>query len=989
MKILLRLCILAVFNLSMVYSMAQVTVSGTVKDGSTNETLIGATVLVKGTALGTVTDIDGKYSIQVPSTPTTLVFSFIGYESVTKEVTSASSSMDVTLNLSSNSLDEVIINGFATTVTRRNSANAVARVSAKELTEVVNQQTMEGALQGQFAGAEIKSASGAPGGGFSVKMRGVTSVFGNQQPLYIIDGVFLNNSTISSGVNVVSEAAGGGNTSTNQDDSSNRIADIDPEDIESIEVLKGASAAAIYGSQAAGGVVIITTKRGQAGRTKVSLSQTFGTIRPISLLGTRDWNAQRVEDSFGPDAVTTFNQNGITDYEAELYDNTGLNTTSRLEISGGNDVTQYKFGATYKNEDGIVENTGYEKASFRLNLDQKVTDWLDVDLSMNYIDSEADRGFFNNGNTNTTVGYALAFTAPWENLFPDENGVFPAGGAGSNVLETVNTVTNRENVDRFIGGVTANFNLYRDEKNNVKFVARGGMDTYTLKNTGIFPQSLTFYQDPSSLRGVLLAGNTTNQNTNMQGFLVWSHYRPSGISFTTSAGATREDGNLDNNLVTATGLIGSQTNVDQADNVGVNQTRRSFINKGFVIQEEINFDEKVFVTLGIRGDKSTNNGDANELFFYPKANVAFNLPKLGITPSEKISTLKPRIAYGESQRSPVFSARFNTLAPTFIGVNSGLNTAGILGNPNILPERQKELEFGADIGVADDKVVLGITYYIKTIDELLLQDQIEPSSGFTRQWVNAGSLQNKGLEITADANIIRKENLSWTTGINWWMNRSEVTELNVDPFNTGGFAASLGQFRIEEGMPATQLVGTVRPEDAATLDPDGDGFAVYGDAEPDFQMNWRNSLNYKEWSLDFLWHWKNGGDNINLSTLLYDLAGTTWDYDDVTLDPAGVLGNGEFRTSEWFAGNASPWIEDASYLRLRQIGVYRSFPLGWSDGTASIKLGISASNLINIFDYNSYDPEVSNFGGNVLANNIEVTPFPSSKRLNFHIKANF
>jgi len=989
MKILLRLCILAVFNLSMVYSMAQVTVSGTVKDGSTNETLIGATVLVKGTALGTVTDIDGKYSIQVPSTPTTLVFSFIGYESVSKEVTSASNSMDVTLNLSSNSLDEVIINGFATTVTRRNSANAVARVSAKELTEVVNQQTMEGALQGQFAGAEIKSASGAPGGGFSVKMRGVTSVFGNQQPLYIIDGVFLNNSTISSGVNVVSEAAGGGNTSTNQDDSSNRIADIDPEDIESIEVLKGASAAAIYGSQAAGGVVIITTKRGQAGKTKVSLSQTFGTIRPISLLGTRDWNAERVEDAYGPDAVTQFQQNGITDYEAELYDNTGLNTTSRLEISGGNDVTQYKFGATYKNEDGIVENTGYEKASFRLNLDQKVTDWLDVDLSMNYIDSEADRGFFNNGNTNTTVGYALAFTTPWEQLFPDENGVFPAGGAGSNVLETVNTVTNRENVDRFIGGVTANFNLYRDEKNNLKFVARGGMDTYTLKNTGVFPQSLTFYQDPASLRGVLLAGNTTNQNTNMQGFLVWSHYRPSGISFTTSAGATREDGNLDNNLVTATGLIGSQTNVDQADNVGVNQTRRSFINKGFVIQEEINFDEKVFLTLGIRGDKSTNNGDANELFFYPKANVAFNLPKLGITPSEKVSTLKPRIAYGESQRSPVFSARFNTLTPTFVGVNSGVNTSGVLGNPDILPERQKELEFGADIGFVEDKVVFGITYYIKTIDELLLQDQIEPSSGFTTQWVNAGSLENKGLEITADANIIRKENLSWTTGINWWMNRSEITELNVDPFNTGGFAASLGQFRIEEGMPATQLVGTVRPEDAATLDPDGDGFAVYGDAEPDFQMNWRNSLNYKEWSLDFLWHWKNGGDNINLSTLLYDLAGTTWDYDDVTLDPAGVLGNGEFRTSEWFAGNASPWIEDASYLRLRQIGVYRTIPLGWSDGTASVKLGVSASNLINIFDYNSYDPEVSNFGGNVLANNVEVTPFPSSKRLNFHIKANF
>ncbi|MEM7163398.1 MAG: SusC/RagA family TonB-linked outer membrane protein [Bacteroidota bacterium] len=988
MKHFLRFCFIGAFFLFTYSLSAQITVSGTVKDASTNETLIGATVLVKGTALGTVTDINGKYSIELPGSSGTLVYSFIGYETLSKDV-SSSSTMDVVLNLSSSSLDEVIVNGFATTVTRRNSANAVARVSAKELTEVVNQQTMEGALQGQFAGAEIKSASGAPGGGFSVKMRGVTSVFGNQQPLYILDGVFLNNSTISSGVNTVSEAAGGGNTSTNQDDASNRIADIDPEDIESVEVLKGASAAAIYGSRAAGGVVIITTKRGKAGKARVSLSQTIGTIRPISLLGTRDWNAENVEATGGPDALAVFNAGGLNDYESELFDNTGTNSTSRLTISGGTDKTKYMFGATYKNENGIVENTGYEKASFRLNLDQNVTDWFDVSLSMNYVDSEADRGFFNNGNTNTTVGYALAFTYPWEDLFADANGVYPAGGAGSNVLETVNTVTNRENVDRFIGGLTANFNLFRNEKNNVKFQTRAGMDTYTLKNTGIFPQSLTFYQDPSSLRGVLLAGNTTSQNTNMQGFLIWSHYSSSGITFTTSAGASREDGNLDNNLVTATGLIGSQTNVDQADNVGVNQTKSSFVNHGYVIQEEINYQEKIFLTLGVRADKSTNNGDSDELFFYPKANVAFNLPELGISPSGRVSTLKPRIAYGESQRPPVFSARFNTLNPTFIGQNSGVLTAGILGNPDILPERQKELEFGADVGINNDNIVVGITYYIKTIEDLLLRDQIEPSSGFTTQWVNAGTLQNKGLEITADAGVIKKENFSWSTGINWWMNRSEITELNVDPFNTGGFAASLGQFRIEEGKPATQLVGTVSADDAAELDPDGDGFAVYGDAEPDFQMNWRNSINYENWSLDFLFHWKEGGDNINLSTLLYDLAGTTWDYDDTTLDPSGAMVNGDYRTSEWFAGNAAPWIEDASYIRLRQIGLYRKFPLSWSDGTANLSLGISATNLINIFDYNSYDPEVSNFGGNVLANNVEVTPFPSSKRLNFHIKANF
>lgn len=259
MKVILRFNLIVALLFTVNMAMAQFTVNGKVTDANTNETLVGVTVLLKGTALGTTTNIDGSYSLEVPGASGTLLFSYIGYAAIEKEVSSSSSMIDVMLSSSSSNLDEVIITGLATSVKRRNSANAVASISAKELTEVTNQQTMEGALQGQFAGAEIKAASGAPGGGFSVRMRGVTSIFGNQQPLYILDGVYLNNSIVSSGTNIVSEASGGGSTETTQDDASNRIADIDPEDIENIEILKGASAAAMYGSRAAGGVVIITT----------------------------------------------------------------------------------------------------------------------------------------------------------------------------------------------------------------------------------------------------------------------------------------------------------------------------------------------------------------------------------------------------------------------------------------------------------------------------------------------------------------------------------------------------------------------------------------------------------------------------------------------------------------------------------------------------------------------------------------------------------
>ncbi|MDH5368092.1 MAG: SusC/RagA family TonB-linked outer membrane protein, partial [Cyclobacteriaceae bacterium] len=258
---------------------------------------------------------------------------------------------------------------------------------------------------------------------------------------------------------------------------------------------------------------------------------------------------------------------------------------------------------------------------------------------------------------------------------------------------------------------------------------------------------------------------------------------------------------------------------------------------------------------------------------------------------------------------------------------------------------------------------------------------------------NAAELVNKGIEIGINASVIREASVKWNTSIKWWKNRSKVTRLDVPAFNTGGFAASLGTFRIQEGKSATQIVGTFDPTglSAAELlaaDPDEDGFKVYGDAEADFQMSWTNQISYKSFDLSFIFHWKNGGDAINLTTLLYDLAGTTWDYDDTGLDPEGVLTNGEYRTSQAFV-NPDPVIEDAGYIRLREIGLNYTLPKNLIKGIDQIKIGVSGRNLINIFNYNSYDPEASNFGNNVLANNVEVTPYPASKFFNFHLNVNF
>ena len=971
---------------------AQTTLTGSISS-DTGEQVSFANVIQKGTSNGVTADIDGNFAIDVASLPTTLVFSSLGF--ITKEENVTTTSVTVTMTESAEALDEVVVTGLATSTKRSNLANAVSSVSAEELIGTTSQSGLDAALYGKFNGAEIKANSGAPGGGMSMRLRGVTSIFGDQQPLYIVDGVYVDNSSIGLGNNIVSEAAGGGNTSTNQDDASNRIADIDPEDIENVEILKGASAAAIYGSRAAGGVVLITTKRGKRGDPKVSFSQTLSWRSPTKLLGLRDWDQSEIEAAGGP---ANFNLQGLRDYEAELFDHDRVSYTTRFSSSGAANKTDYFFGVTHKDEPGLVDNTGYVKSSVRLNIGQKFTDWLDLYVTSNYINSKADRGFFNNGNANRTVGYALAFTYPWENLSAVD-GVYPQGGAGSNVLETVDITRNREEINRFIGSAKSNLKILNTDNNRLKLVLQGGFDQYTLRTESIFPKALSYFRDPASLGGVAISGSTVNTNFNLSAFLVYDLDFDSGLSFTTQIGNFYQDFDRNTVITIATDLNGSQTNLGQASNVSTQQTIIPQKDTGFFGQTEINFDDKVIGTIGVRGDKSTNNGDSNETYYYPKANLAVNLHKFNIFGEESvISTLKPRVAYGEAGRFPNFNDRFSLMNAQLIndtdgnGV-SGLSVANLRGNPDIGPERQKELEYGLDLGFLENRISLEVSFYNKTIDDLLIRADVPTSSGFTATVKNAGELENKGIELGLNAAVIDSDNFSWNTNIKWWKNTSEITRLDVPSFTEGGFAASLGTFLIEEGSSATQIVGNFIADDftageIAAMDPDGDGLIVLGDAEPDFQTTWFNELSYKNLDLAFLWHWKEGGDAINLTTLLTDLAGTSSDYDDTGLDPSGELTNGQYRASRAFADTRLV-VEDASYVRLREIGLYYTFPDHWIKAIDMIKLGVSGRNLINIFDYNSYDPESSNFGNNVLANNVEVTPYPASKFVNFHLNVNF
>jgi outer membrane receptor protein involved in Fe transport len=480
-------------------------------------------------------------------------------------------------------------------------------------------------------------------------------------------------------------------------------------------------------------------------------------------------------------------------------------------------------------------------------------------------------------------------------------------------------------------------------------------------------------------------GTTENKDANYSAFLVHKYNTESGLRFTTQGGVTKQTFSRNTVRSIASGLIASETNLDQSANINVTQFRQEQEDTGFFVQEELNYNNIVIATIGVRGDKSNNNGDANELFYYPKASAAVNLHEFDFWNDESfLNKFKVRTAYGEAGNFAPNGALFTAYTNSLIGGLPGIVVPVTLGDATISPERQKEFEIGFDASLLNNRISVEFTYYNKNVDDLILLANNESSSGFTNRFANAGELKNTGVEIGVNATVLERDDFDWNTGLLFFTNTSEITRLDVDPFNLGGFGQGLGTFRIEEGSSATQIVGT-----------NADGvLSVLGDAEPDFQMTWSNTVRYKRFDLSFLWHWKQGGDNINLTTLLTDFGGTSADYDDTGLDPSGQMSNGVFRIASFYGGNATPFVEDASFLRVREIGLYYNVSNAFLEKAfgkyvSNVKVGFSGNNLINIFDYNSYDPEVSNFGSNGLSTGVEVTPFPSSKRYLFHLKVDF
>lgn len=946
------------------------TIRGSITDSETGQTLPGANISIVELDVGTVTNNDGQFEItDIREGSYTLRISYVGYESVRRDI-EVQDGQTITLNISLEpdlmGLEDVVVTGVATSVKRRNLANAVESVDGEFLNRTPSQSVEQG-LQGKITGANIQSNSGAPGGGMQVNLRGVSSINADAQPLYVVDGVILSNEAVSGGMGKITEQSGGDNDPA-QDNMVNRVADINPNDIENIEVLKGASASAIYGSRASNGVIIITTKRGSEGKPQINFSQRVGFFDLSNTVGSRVFNSEQdAVDAFGPVAAEHFVAGRTYDNEAAIADRNDISLESSFSLSGGNEGTQYFVSALVKDDKGIIANTGYQKQSFRANLNQEISPKVDLDFTSNLVHSVASRGLSNNDNTGTSFWMVFPKTPNFFDLRAS-NGVFPDNPfINSNPLQTASILNNDEDVWRFISSAKLTYNISTTANSNMRMVADFGVDRFQQKNE-IFSPPILQYESNDGLPGTLIKGNASNLNINSSVNFIHSIQPGSGsLSLTTSIGAQYQNRDLRVERTTSQDLIAGQRKSDAATVISVFDRRSKVVDLGLYLQEEIQlFDERMLVTFGARADQSSNAGDPDKFFFYPKASTSYRFDN--VSPG-LLDEIKFRAALGYSGNQPLYGQKFTPLSgDRNIEGNAGLTVGGIAGDPDIEPERQREIELGLDAVLLGDKVNLEFTLYQQNITNLLLERELSPSQGFQTQFFNGGELQVQGVELGLTFLPVNTEDINWQVRTNFYSNRSEIVDLPVPGFQAGGFGASLGMFRVEEGESATSIWAN-----------EGGELSKLGDANPDFRISLMNDLGWKQFNLYFLWDWQQGSDIINLTKLLYDLAQNSSDWDTA----------GQARISE-FGFNTSPYIEDATFLKLREVSLsYNLEPEFlqqlWS-GFRYVTLSVTGRDLLTFTKYSGLDPEVSNFGNQQIGRNVDVAPFPPSRNFWFSVQ---
>lgn len=946
----------------------QITVTGVVKDAN-GEPITGAAVVVKGTTNGTITDIDGKYSISVPE-GSMLSFSFVGFK--THEVRANKTTLNVVMQEEAIGLDEVVAIGYGY-VKKRDLTGAVSSVSADDMVMGGTVSNAAQALQGKTAGVQVQQTSKAPGGSISVRVRGSNSISSTNEPLYVVDGF-----PSTEGLN------------------------INPNDIESMQILKDASATAIYGARGANGVVLITTKRGKAGENKISYNGYVGVQQvqnPFDFISAKDYmnlqNAlyQEIEGQEGnPYGVYTPSQlesTVDTDW-LDVCTQLGVVHDHTISFQGGTEKTKVMTSLGFYNQEGVLKNTDFNRISGRVNVDQTITDWIKAGASLYAHREQSNYQAYSGNIVSSNVLNGILTYDPTVKPYNDDGsyGTVP-GGRGDNPLANLLERQNDETNDKF---------------NGTAFVEINPLEGLTAKasvGVEILHQFRGTYLPKSTYEGGIDGGiastyDLSNTRQVFEGTINYMKTFNDVHDFGAMVGYTYEKFSEEYRSQQAKGFSTDQftyNNMGAASQVtdwGSNKTENILIS--FFGRVNYTYNNKYLATVTVRRDGSSRFGANEHWGTFPSGSLAWRASEEDFIKNWGVfSNLKVRAGFGVTGNERIGDyASYALMANTRYTFDGSTNSAGIhmnqssAANPNLKWETTKQWNIGLDMGFLDNRISVTIDGYWKKTDDLLLAVRMPYYTGFTSGQSNIGSISNKGVELDFTSHNLTGD-FQWDTKFNISYNKNEVLDLgdNGDIYISSskpmGSVSEEDFAIVREGEALGSIFGykyigvlqqgetyapqpNSKPGDPKFEDVNGDGIidsndrTIIGHANPDVVFGLTNNFAWKNFDLSIFFQGSIGNDLLNMTNMNLE-----WNRTEVALDrwtpentDTDVPRNG-FYYSQYGGYINDHFVENASYLRLKNLTLGYTIP--FKKFINSCRVYFSAENLFTVTGYSGWDPE--------------------------------
>lgn len=1035
-KGLLRIAfVLCTLSLSTLLT-AQTTVTGLVMDGTNNETAIGASIIVPGTTVGTVTDFDGRFTIEVPDGKFILQISMVGYKTQVVNI-KGKTSVEVTLMEDAQLMDEVVVVGYGT-MKKRDISGSVSQIKSEDIMSG-GQMNVAQSLEGKIAGVDVKSSDGAPGSGVSITVRGANSFTTSSQPLYIVDGIPFGtdpNGVPSSGAN------------DGQNTSQNPLSMINPNDIEKIEVLKDASATAIYGSRGANGVVIITTRKGQEGKPKVELN-IKGSVqqiaRRVEMLDAyhyalyqneaaansrlyeggsqRDpyrgeWDYPYIggafdyqhgsynpspEDFLNPglrtDQYGNMDEVSGADWQQQIYQ-LGWSQEYNAAVSGGTDKGYYSFSGSYADQTGIIKNTGYKRYGLSINTAWHITKWLEIGTSQHF--TNATTNFQRTNSENTGIIRSSL-------IFPPTYGPH----AQTEQLDELNWLA--ANPLNYVNGA-------KDELKQISWFSSSFLE-FTIRPWLKLRQNLglgyndghrsTYYdrhtqEGKSPYNGKAGKASSIWKSLTSETLLTFDHKFNERHSINAVLGVTFERGWGENESMTATNFPNDLTkdaNMALALDKAVLQSSKTVQSlESYLARVNYTLMGRYLFTVSARVDGSSSFAAKNKWApFFSGAFAWRMIDEEWMQSQDVLSNWKWRVSFGETGNQAIGAYRTLTVFDAANYPYAGMLESGEAmidwrgpTNPDLRWETTDQADAGIDIGFANNRVNLTLDYYWKKTRDLLQNVTIPSSSGFSQMMINSGWVINQGFELSLSAVAIDIRNWKWTLDANFSLNRNRIGGLKGDQYATALWSKADQVFLQRNGFPIGTLYGYKEEGiDPATgeiiyADLDGSGSiteadrTIIGNTNPDFTYSLTSRLSWKGLSLNFMLQGSHGNDifNYNLTDITMSNIGNItktayegrWTPQTATTATWPKATAGYTRT--WFVSDR--YVEDGSFLKIKYITLSYDWnnPAKWLQ---KINFNFTVNNAWTFTRYSWFEPDVNAAGNNPACPGVDSYSYPSAR----------